>query len=306
MSVFNAYMALSGAFEADVLRDERLSHHTTYRIGGPAALMVTAHSYKALLKTIDILRKEGVEWVVMGRGSNILVADEGYDGCVIKLGKEFSRISFEGDTVSAGGGAILSKLVSETISHSLSGLEFCVGIPGTVGGAVSMDAGTRHDWIGSRVHHVVTLRPQGGLQRYEGSDIEWGYRWCSIPTDEIILEATFQLTPAEKRRITDEMERLISRRRSRQPMGKPSCGSVFKNPGDRSVGQLIDSCGLKGYRVGNAEVSTQHANFIVNLGGASASDVIAVMGHVHDAVLKKYSINLQPEVKCLGFDKRRA
>ena len=173
MSVFNAYMALSGAFEADVLRDERLSHHTTYRIGGPAALMVTAHSYKALLKTIDILRKEGVEWVVMGRGSNILVADEGYDGCVIKLGKEFSRISFEGDTVSAGGGAILSKLVSETISHSLSGLEFCVGIPGTVGGAVSMDAGTRHDWIGSRVHHVVTLRPQGGLQRYEGSDIEW-------------------------------------------------------------------------------------------------------------------------------------
>jgi UDP-N-acetylmuramate dehydrogenase len=192
-------------------------------------------------------------------------------------------------------------LVSETLSHSLSGLECLVGIPGTVGGAVSMDAGTRHEWVGARVKDVVTLRPGEGLHRYAGSDIEWGYRYTNIPTSEIILEATFALVPEEKAAIAERMEALVARRRLRQPLGKPSCGSVFRNPGSRSVGQLIDSCGLKGYSVGGACVSDMHANFIVNNGGARAADVIAVMSRVHDTVLDKYGIDLVPEVKCLGF-----
>ncbi len=301
MSIFNAYMALSGAYDADVTRDERLSHHTTYRIGGPAALFVKVNSYPALLKTIEILGREGVDWVVLGKGSNILAADRGYDGCVIVLGREFSRISFDGSEVTAGAGATIARLVSETLSHSLSGLECLVGIPGTVGGAVSMDAGTRHEWIGARVKDVVTLRPGEGLHRYAGSDIEWGYRYTNIPTSEIILEATFSLVPDEKASIAERMESLVARRRLRQPLGKPSCGSVFRNPGSRSVGQLIGSCGLKGYSVGGACVSDMHANFIVNDGGARAADVIAVMSRVHDTVLDKYGIDLVPEVKCLGF-----
>lgn len=301
MSIFNAYMALSGAYDADVTRDERLSHHTTYRIGGPAALFVKVNSYPALLKTIEILGREGVDWVVLGKGSNILAADRGYDGCVIVLGREFSRISFDGSEVTAGAGATIARLVSETLSHSLSGLECLVGIPGTVGGAVSMDAGTRHEWIGARVKDVVALRPGEGLHRYAGSDIEWGYRYTNIPTSEIILEATFSLVPDEKASIAERMESLVARRRLRQPLGKPSCGSVFRNPGLRSVGQLIDSCGLKGYSVGGACVSDMHANFIVNDGGARAADVIAVMSRVHDTVLDKYGIDLVPEVKCLGF-----
>ena len=301
MSIFNAYMALSGAYDADVTRDERLSHHTTYRIGGPAALFVKVNSYPALLKTIEILGREGVDWVVLGKGSNILAADRGYDGCVIVLGREFSRISFDGSEVTAGAGATIARLVSETLSHSLSGLECLVGIPGTVGGAVSMDAGTRHEWVGARVKDVVTLRPGEGLHRYAGSDIEWGYRYTNIPTSEIILEATFALVPDEKAAIAERMEALVARRRLRQPLGKPSCGSVFRNPGARSVGQLIDSCGLKGYSVGGACVSDMHANFIVNNGGARAADVIAVMSRVHDTVLDKYGIDLVPEVKCLGF-----
>lgn len=301
MSIFNAYMALSGAYDADVTRDERLSHHTTYRIGGPAALFVKVNSYPALLKTIEILGREGVDWVVLGKGSNILAADRGYDGCVIVLGRELSRISFDGSEVTAGAGATIARLVSETLSHSLSGLECLVGIPGTVGGAVSMDAGTRHEWIGARVKDVVTLRPGEGLHRYAGSDIEWGYRYTNIPTSEIILEATFSLVPDEKASIAERMESLVARRRLRQPLGKPSCGSVFRNPRSRSVGQLIDSCGLKGYSVGGACVSDMHANFIVNDGGARAADVIAVMSRVHDTVLDKYGIDLVPEVKCLGF-----
>lgn len=302
MSVFNAYMALSGAVDADLLRDERLSHRTTYRIGGPAALFATVNSYSSLVRTLSVLRREGVEWVILGRGSNVLVSDEGYDGCVIKLGREFSRITFSEDgCVTAGAGANLSKLVSETLSHGLSGLEFCVGIPGSVGGAVSMDAGTRHEWVGPRVQSLVALRPGGGMCRYAGPDIEWGYRWSSIPADEIILEVTLALTPAAKAGIAEEMEHRLARRRATQPMGRPSCGSVFRDPGDASAGRLIESCGLKGYAVGGAQVSDQHANFIVNMGGAKASDVLAVMGHVHDVVAQNHGVDLRPEVKCLGF-----
>ncbi|KXB63557.1 UDP-N-acetylmuramate dehydrogenase [Olsenella sp. DNF00959] len=302
MSVFNAYMALSGAVDAEVLRGERLSRRTTLRVGGPASLFVTAHDYAALRRTIEVLDRERVEWVVLGRGSNVLASDEGFDGCVVKLGREFSRVSVgEGGLVSAGAGAPLSSLVSQTLKEGLSGLECCVGIPGSVGGAVSMDAGSRHEWIGSRVSDVVTLRPGVGLRRYEGSEVEWGYRWCSLPAGEVILEASLRLDPSTREEVSAEMERRLASRRSMQPMGQPSCGSVFKNPGTRSAGALIDSCGLKGYAVGGAHVSDLHANFIVNAGGATATDVARVMAHLRECVVQRHGIELEPEVKCLGF-----
>lgn len=302
MSVFNAYMALSGAVDAEVLRGERLSRRTTLRVGGPASLFVTAHDYAALRRTIEVLDRERVEWVVLGRGSNVLASDEGFDGCVVKLGREFSRVSVgEGGLVSAGAGAPLSSLVSQTLKKGLSGLECCVGIPGSVGGAVSMDAGSRHEWIGSRVSDVVTLRPGVGLRRYEGSEVEWGYRWCSLPAGEVILEASLRLDPSTREEVSAEMERRLASRRSTQPMGQPSCGSVFKNPGTRSAGALIDSCGLKGYAVGGARVSDLHANFIVNAGGATATDVARVMAHLRECVVQRHGIELEPEVKCLGF-----
>lgn len=302
MSVFNAYVALSGAVDAEVLRGERLSRRTTLRVGGPASLFVTAHDYAALRRTIEVLDRERVEWVVLGRGSNVLASDEGYDGCVIKLGREFSRVGVgEGGLVFAGAGAPLSNLVSQTLKEGLAGLECCAGIPGSVGGAVSMDAGSRHEWIGSRVSGVVTLRPGVGLRRYEGADVEWGYRWCSIPSGEVILEASFRLDPSTREEVSAQMERRLASRRSKQPMGQPSCGSVFKNPGARSAGALIDSCGLKGYGVGGARVSDLHANFIVNIGGATATDVARVMAHLCECVAQRHGIELEPEVKCLGF-----
>ena len=302
MSVFNAYMTLSGAIDADVLRDERLSRHTTYRIGGPAALFVAAHSYAALARTVAVLAAERVDWVIIGKGSNLLVSDRGYDGCVITLDDEFSRIAIGDDgSVTVGAGAALSKGVTAAPQAGLSGLEFCVGIPGTAGGAISMDAGTRHEWIGRRVRDLVVLRPGEGLHRYQGSDVEWGYRSTSIPTSEIILEATLALVPGSRAEITADMEERLRRRREAQPLGAPSCGSVFRNPPERSAGILVESCGLKGASCGGAQISPEHAIFIVHRGGATAADVIALIGRAHDEVLARYGVDLACEVKLLGF-----
>lgn len=302
MSVFNAYMTLSGAVDATVTRDERMSRHTSYRIGGPAALFVSAHSYPALVRTIQVLTSEGVSWVILGKGTNLLVSDAGYDGCVIVLDDEFSRTSLgEGGLLTVGAGAALSRVVSEASKAGLSGLEPCVGIPGTVGGAVSMNAGTRREWIGSVVRDVVVLRPGAGLHRYEASEIEWGYRSTSLPPTEIVLEATLGLTQSTRAAVSADMEERLRRRRETQPLGVPSCGSVFRNPPNRSAGVLMESCGLKGAREGGAQISEEHANFIVNRGGATAADVIRLIGRAHEAVLDRYGIDLTCEVKLLGF-----
>lgn len=303
MSVFNAYMTLSGATDADVLRDEKLSRRTSYRIGGPAKLLISVHSYAALPKVVRTLAEERVEWVVLGKGSNVLASDAGYSGAVICLDDEFSRVSVDADAglITAGAGALLSRVVADAAKASLSGLEFCVGIPGTVGGAVAMDAGTRREWLGQRIRDLVVYRPGEGLHRYEGHEIDWGYRTTNIPTSEIVLEATFELTPGEKAAISADMESRLARRRQTQPMGKPTCGSVFRNPPERSAGILIESCGCKGLSCGRAQVSTEHANFIVNNGGASASDVVSLIQLVHDSVLASHGVDLRCEVKLLGF-----
>ncbi len=170
-----------------------------------------------------------------------------------------------------------------------------------MGGAVSMDAGTRREWIGRCVRDFVVYRPGEGLHRYEGHEIEWGYRCTSIPTSEIILEATLALGHGQKAKISADMESRLSRRRRTQPMGKPTCGSVFRNPLDGSAGQLIEASGCKGLSSGRAQVSTEHANFIVNNGGATASDVLSLIQLMHDSVLASSGVDLRCEVKLLGF-----
>ncbi len=303
MSVFNAYMSLSGAVDAAIARDEPLSRRTSYRIGGPAALAVRVRDYAALARTVEVLAEEGVRWVVLGKGTNVLADDAGYDGCVISLEGDFARVnvSAEDRTITAGAGATLSRVVNEALRAGLSGLEPCVGIPGTVGGAVSMDAGTRREWIGRRVRDLVVFRPGEGMHRYAGEEIEWGYRRTSLPTSEIILEVTLALMPAERDAIAADMDARLRRRRQSQPTSLPSCGSVFRNPPERSVGQLIEACGLSGLTAGGAQISPTHANFIVNRGGATAADVLALITRAHDAVRARFGIDLSPEVKFLGF-----
>lgn len=301
MSVFNAYMQLSGAIDADVFRNELLSRRTTLRIGGPADLLVVAHSYTALAHTLDVLVHERVSWVVLGKGSNVLCADRGYRGCVICLGREFTRLSVEDTAITCGAAALTSKLVNLALISSLSGLEALWGIPGTVGGALAMNAGSHDEWIGSAVRDVIVARPGEGLACLKASDITWGYRSASFAPDDTILEATFDLIPSEKDAIARRMEALLKRRRLTQPIGVSTCGSVFKNPENRSVGSLIEGCGLKGTACGGARISTLHANFIVNENGACADDVCSLMKIMQDSVHERYGITLEPEVRFLGF-----
>lgn len=302
MGVEGAYAHLAATLKGTVLRGERMTRHTSFRIGGPAALFVTCDTYADLRATNDILRAEGVPWVIMGRGSNVLVSDAGYAGAVITLGREFRRLIVdEEDRLHVGAGAVLQRVVTEAFDRGLSGLEFAVGVPGTVGGAVSMNAGTAEQWIGGVVESVVTFRPGEGLVRYEGHDIGWFYRGTDIPPREIVLEATLALRAGDAAAVKRTMEGVLDRRKATQPLDAPSCGSVFRNPPDCKAAQLIESCGLKGYTHGRAQVSQRHANFIVNLGGATAADVAAVIVHVLNRVRECHGIELRPEVKFLGF-----
>lgn len=291
-------------FDGEIRLDEPLSKHTSYRIGGPAKAFILVNSVAALNAALTACAADGCAWVLVGKGSNLLVADSGFDGAVITLAGEFRTWMFDDDAnrVVVGAGTILSRLVQEVFHRGYSGMEFAVGTPGTVGGALRMNAGTKDDWIGSRVVSVTTFRPGSGLKRYAGTDIEWAYRSTSFPQDEIIVECELQLEPALSGNIHDRMRSLLERRKASQPLDHPSCGSVFKNPEGHSAGALIDQLGLKGTSCGGAQISEKHANFIVNKNNASASDVRALIAMAQEKVKEHYGIELQPEVKFLGFE----
>lgn len=291
-------------FNGEIRLDEAMSKHTSYRIGGPAKAYIMVNSIAALNAVLSACEGDGLPWVLVGKGSNLLVSDEGFSGAVITLAGEFRNWMFDEETnrVIVGAGTILSRLVQEVFHRGYSGMEFAVGTPGTVGGALRMNAGTKDDWIGSRVVSVTTYDPVAGLKRYAGSDIEWAYRKTSFSDNEIIVECELQLEPALSGNIHDRMRSLLERRKTSQPLEYPSCGSVFKNPEGRSAGALIDEVGLKGTLCGGAQISEKHANFIVNKHNASASDVRALIKTAQEKVKEHYGIELQPEVKFLGFE----
>ena len=317
MGAFDAYVRLEGTLSGSVRCDEAMARHTTYRIGGPAALFIECASVADLGLVCDVLAEEQVDWVVLGKGSNVLVSDTGYDAAVITLAGEFCVCNF-GDlekrdddaepledglqlAVTIGAATPLARVVQQAYGFGLSGLEFAVGIPGTLGGALFMNAGSRDVWIGSRVITVTTYRPHRGLKKIRGEDIAWSYRASGLPDDEIIVEATLALETADKERIAAAMQDRLDARTAAQPLSKHSCGSVFKNPPDKSAGQLIKSCGLAGASCGDAQISTLHSNFIVNNGSARADDVLALMRLARDRVKETYGTTLGPEVQFLGF-----
>lgn len=289
-------------FDGDVYAHEPLSRHTTYRIGGPARFFVRANSVGALTGLVDVCAAEGTPWVVLGRGSNVLVADGGFPGVAIALGRDFRTLRFDGDRFVVGAGASLSSVVQEAFKRAIGGFEFAVGTPGTIGGALRMNAGTADEWIGQRVVSVTTYRPGRGLVRRRGDEIAWGYRVSSFAADEVILECELVAEAADPYRVRDKMEGNLARRKGCQPLSEPTCGSVFKNPEGASAGRLIEAAGCKGAEVGGARVSDVHGNFIVNRGGASAADVRALMERVRAAVLASAGLELAPEVRLLGFE----
>jgi len=288
-------------FDGDVYPNEPMSRHTTYRIGGPARFFVRANSIGALCSLVDVCADGNVPWVVVGRGSNVLVADEGFGGVAIALGRDFRTSRFEDGRFMVGAGATLSSVVQDAFRRNLGGFEFAVGTPGTVGGALRMNAGSRDEWIGERVVTVTTYRPGRGLLRRRGSELSWGYRESSFSPDEVILECELSAEAADPFKVRDKMEENLARRQQTQPLSLPTCGSVFKTPDGASVGKLVEELGLKGTCVGGARVSDVHGNFIVNAGAATAADVRALMEHVRRCVAATFGIDLVPEVRMVGF-----
>ncbi len=290
-------------FEGDIVANEPMSRHTTYRIGGPAHFFVRVDTLSSLKRTCAICDESRMPWVVIGRGSNLLVSDEGFPGAVIILGRDFRTMITDDERhrFVAGAGVLLSAVVQKAFQESLAGLEFAVGTPGTMGGAVRMNAGSAKEWIGKLVSTVTTVSPEKGLMKYRGSDIEWGYRSSSLAGEEVVVECELSMEPSDPVFIHAKMEASLKRRKSSQPLDEPSCGSVFKNPVGTSAGALIDGLGLKGTRIGGACISPKHANFIVNVGGATASDVLQLIHLIQSRVKEAYGIELAPEVRFLGL-----
>ena len=296
-------LSMDERFDGEVYPNEPMSRHTTYRIGGPARYLIRVDSVGALRRVIDAARQSGGPWTVVGRGSNLLVADEGYKGVVVTLGRDFRSMRYEEDEgrFHVGAGVPLSSVVQEAFKRSLAGLEFAVGTPGTIGGALRMNAGSRDEWLGARVASVTTFSPDAGMVRRFGSEVEWGYRSSSFLPDEVLVECELSVEPADPFFIRGKMEASLARRKKTQPLDHPSCGSVFKNPEGDSAGRLIEAVGMKGAQAGGAQVSQVHANFIVNMGGATARDVKELIDTIQAKVKQAYGIELAPEVRFLGF-----
>jgi len=300
VSVEAALSRLGREVNCFVRRDEPLARHTTYRIGGPADLFIIADTVSDLRITTDILIESGIEWMIVGKGSNILAADRGYRGAIIVLGRDFRKHFVAEDMLVTGAGTILAHVVQDAYSAGLSGLEFAVGIPGTVGGALAMNAGTADAWIGSCVTELTLFAPGKGLIGLKGHEIAWGYRYSDVLTKGLAVECRIKVDRGDTTQIRSRMDLALTRRKATQPIGLPCAGSVFRNPDGDSAGRLIEAAGLKGKRIGKASISDVHSNFIVNLGGASANDVLRLIHEARDTVRQVYGVELQPEIKFVG------
>ncbi len=285
-----------------LLRDEPMSRHTTFRIGGPADRFLRVETLSALQGLLPALRREGFPLLVLGNGSNLLVADRGIRGVVLSLEGEFKAIApGEHGVLTAGAGASLAGLCTAARERSLTGLEFAWGIPGSVGGGVRMNAGAYGGELADVLLTVTHLTPEGAVETVPVKDLGLGYR-RSRYTDsgEIILSAAFALAPGDPAAIAGKMDDLMARRKAKQPYDLPSAGSVFKRPAGGYASALVDQCGLKGLAVGGAQVSPKHAGFIVNTGGATCADVLALVARIQREVQARTGISLECEILPVG------
>lgn len=308
-TVTRALISALTAARVPVTAGEPLSRHTTFHIGGPAALCASPASGEGLIAALDAWRTagDGCPLCLLGRGSNVLVSDDGFDGLVILTGGADSVAFRDDGTVRADCGASLTALAAACIrgGRALSGLEFAYGIPGSVGGAVLMNAGAYGGEM-SQVTEESTYYDlaTGEVVTVRGAEHDFAYRHScySERPGRVLLSAVLRLTPGDADSIRARMERNMNARRDKQPLQYPSAGSVFKRPAEPGVyvGAMIEGCGLKGYAVGGAQVSEKHAGFIINRGGATAADVTALIGHVRQAVYDKYGYRLECEIRHIG------
>ena len=307
MAALNSHAKdLARFWKGKILWNIPMAQFSSIKVGGPAAAVIEAENIDGLKRLMHWLTENSIDWRIVGRGSNILVPDSGFAGIIIILAGEFRAIETlsppettpaqEKVLIRAGSGCPLSKLVSYCTSQALSGLEFGVGIPGSIGGAVVMNAGAWGSEIGSLVDSACFMRGNGTISSVPGKGLGFAYRKWAVPPNTILLSATFALKPGRRDDIKSLCLKYQDMRRKTQPVSEPSAGSFFKNPPGESAGRLIEQAGLKGYSLGDAKVSEKHANFIINTGKASAADILGLMDVIQQEVLKRFGIKLEPEV----------
>ena len=289
------------AEERILIENEPMSRHTSFRIGGPADVFVQPKTERAIVETVRAAREKDIPLTVLGNGSNVLVRDEGIRGVVLAIGTEFGEISVSGTRLTAQSGALLSVLAVEAQKHGLSGLEFAGGIPGSLGGALFMDAGAYGGQMADVVRTTRYLNEELDIAELQGEEHQFGYRTSVFKQhpDWIALSAEMELQAGDKAEIRAKMDDFAQRRREKQPLNFPSAGSTFKRPEGYFAGKLIQDAGLMGYTVGGAQVSEKHAGFVINRGGATCADVLRLVEDVRAEVLRQFGVELEPEIRLL-------
>ncbi|MDD3612480.1 MAG: UDP-N-acetylmuramate dehydrogenase [Caldicoprobacterales bacterium] len=287
--------------EEQILLNESMKKHTSFRIGGPADIMVVPHDTEQVKTAIEIFKAHNIPYFIMGRGSNLLVRDKGIRGGVIKLADGFSKAKVTDRQIQAQAGILLSSLSNLALRAELTGLEFASGIPGTLGGAVAMNAGAYGGEIKDVIEKVIVLDENQKVLSFTNSEMNFGYRKSIVQnTKMIVLEVYMTLEKGNYQESKEKIKELTKRRREKQPLNYPSAGSTFKRPVGYYAGKLIQDSGLKGMRVGNAQISELHSGFIINMGDATAEDVIKLIEKVKTRVYDRFGVNLEPELKIIG------
>ena len=283
--------------ELELLENEPMSRHTSFRVGGPAALMALPKTKREAAQAVKTARAHGIVPFFLGNGSNLLVPDEGYDGFLIKPAGEFNEVREVNRRLVAGSAVTLARLAKAALDRGLTGLEFAHGIPGTVGGGVFMNAGAYGGEIKDVIVSCTSLTQDGKVVTRTADELALGYRTSIFKTNgEIILSAAFKLIKGNKETIRSTMEDLLQKRKAKQPVEFPSAGSTFKRPEGYFAAALIEQCGLKGYSVGDAEVSVKHSGFVINKGNATAADVLQLIEDIKKTVFEQTGVNLEMEV----------
>lgn len=284
-----------------LLENELMSKHTTYKIGGPIDYLFIPKSKKEILGALELSKEIGIEPFIFGNGSNLLVRDLGIRGIGIKIYSSYSDITVDGTTMTIESGAIMGKISSVAVENNLKGFEFASGIPGTIGGAIVMNAGAYGGEIKDIVKYVECVDLEGNVRKYTNKEMNFKYRNSLVKEKNlVVLKVVLALEKGDKEEIQSILKDLTEKRTSKQPLNLPSCGSTFKRPEGYFAGKLIEDSGLKGYRYKNVQVSEKHCGFIVTLGGSKAEDVIYVIEHIQKTVREKFGVELETEVKIIG------
>lgn len=282
-------------------KEEEMKKHTTFRVGGPARYFVSPAGEEALAAVLRLCRKEGMPYYILGNGSNLLVSDLGYDGVVIYIGDKMSKICVDGSRITVQAGALLSQTAHAAMEAGLTGMEFASGIPGSIGGAMMMNAGAYDGEMSRIVEFVTVLDPSGESMILENETMEFGYRTSILKNRPfVVTEVTLRLQEGDREQIQAKMADFAARRREKQPLNYPSAGSTFKRPEGYFAGKLIMDSGLRGYRIGGAQVSEKHCGFIINSGNATSEDISELMDEVIQRVKERFGVTLEPEVIRLG------